>query len=142
MRLKLGSETLTWRSLLALVALAAGLSIVAACGGNEESAAPAEPPPAQSAEPPAETGAAAEPPAETGATEPPAGGSMIQAPGQCGMGTGEKATGEPIKIGAIVTNVPGIDFTWIGGMAGAYFQCVNDNGGINGRPIDFIMEEE
>jgi branched-chain amino acid transport system substrate-binding protein len=27
-------------------------------------------------------------------------------------------------------------------MAGAYFQCVNDNGGIGGRPIEFIMEEE
>jgi branched-chain amino acid transport system substrate-binding protein len=144
MRLKLGSETLKWRSLLALVALVAGLAILAAaCGGDEETAAPAEAPPAESTAPPAETGAA-EPPAETGAAEPPAAGTgnMIQAPGQCGMGTGEKATGEPIKIGAIVTNVPGIDFTWIGGMAGAYFQCVNDNGGINGRPIDFIMEEE
>ena len=147
MRLKLGSETLKWRSLLALLAHVAGLSVgAAACGGDEETAAPpAEPAPAEPpAEPPAETGAATEPPAETGAAEPPATatGNMIQAPGQCGMGTGEKATGEPIKIGAIVTNVPGIDFTWIGGMAGAYFQCVNDNGGINGRPIDFIMEEE
>ncbi|MBV8095311.1 MAG: ABC transporter substrate-binding protein [Acetobacteraceae bacterium] len=27
-------------------------------------------------------------------------------------------------------------------MAGACFQCVNDNGGINGRPVQFIMEEE
>ena len=31
---------------------------------------------------------------------------MIQASGACGLGTGEAATGEPIKIGAIVTNVP------------------------------------
>ena len=58
------------------------------------------------------------------------------------MGTGEAATGEPIKIGGIATNVPGIDFTWITGMAGAYFDCVNDNGGINGRPIEYIVEEE
>ena len=58
------------------------------------------------------------------------------------MGTGEKATGEPIKIGSINTNVPGIDFTWISSMAKAYFDCVNDNGGINGRPIEYIVEDE
>ena len=58
------------------------------------------------------------------------------------MGTGEAATGEPIKLGGIATNVPGIDFTWITSMAGAYFDCVNDNGGINGRPIEYIVEEE
>ena len=137
------------RGRLAVVALlAAGILALAACGGDdEEAAAPPPAPPAEPApppaEPPAETGA---PPAETGAetgeSPTPGGGTMIQASGQCGLGTGEAATGEPIKIGAIVTNVPGIDFTWIGGMAGAYFQCVNDNGGINGRPIEFIMEEE
>jgi branched-chain amino acid transport system substrate-binding protein len=27
-------------------------------------------------------------------------------------------------------------------MAKAYFDCVNDNGGINGRPIQYIVEEE
>jgi branched-chain amino acid transport system substrate-binding protein len=132
--------------------LVAGLAVLAAaCGGDDEEAAPpAEPAPAEPAEPPAEPAEPpaepAEPPAEPAEppAEPPAtgGGSNIQASGACGLGTGEPATGEPIKIGAIVTNVPGIDFTWIGGMAGAYFQCVNDNGGINGRPIEFIMEEE
>ena len=58
------------------------------------------------------------------------------------MGTGEPADGEPIKIGAMATNIPGVDFTWITSMTGAYFQCVNDNGGINGRPIQYIAEEE
>jgi len=138
------------RGRLAVVALlAAGLLALAACGGDEEAAppAPAPPaePPAETAAPPAET---AEPPAETGAetgeTPAPAAGtgSNVQASGQCGIGTGEAASGDPIKIGAIVTNVPGIDFTWIGRMAGAYFECVNDNGGINGQPIEFILEEE
>ncbi|HEY3143179.1 MAG TPA: ABC transporter substrate-binding protein, partial [Acidimicrobiales bacterium] len=69
-------------------------------------------------------------------------GSNIQAHGECGAGTGEAATGEPIKLGAMATNIPGVDFTWITEMAGAYFECVNDNGGINGRPIDYIAEEE
>ena len=60
----------------------------------------------------------------------------------CGAGTGEEATGEPIKIGGMATNIPGVDFTWITEMTGAYFECVNDNGGINGRPIEYIAEEE
>ena len=71
-----------------------------------------------------------------------AAGSNIQASGECGMGTGEEATGDPIKLGGIATNVPGIDFTWITSMTKAYFDCVNDNGGINGRPIEYIVEEE
>jgi branched-chain amino acid transport system substrate-binding protein len=58
------------------------------------------------------------------------------------MGTGEPATGEPIKLGAMATNVPTADFTWITGLTKAYFDCVNDNGGINGRPIEYIAEEE
>jgi len=58
------------------------------------------------------------------------------------MGTGQKATGDPIKLGGIATNVPGIDFTWITGMTKAYFDCVNDNGGINGRPIQYVAETE
>lgn len=80
--------------------------------------------------------------ASTETTEGSTGASNIQAPGECGLGTGEEATGDPIKIGGIATNVPGTDFTWITGMAGAYFDCVNDNGGINGRPIEYIAEEE
>ncbi len=53
----------------------------------------------------------------------------------CGHGTGKKATGTPIKIGGIDMLIPGVDFTTIGKVAKAYFKCVNDNGGINGRPI-------
>ncbi|MGH9213555.1 MAG: ABC transporter substrate-binding protein [Acidimicrobiales bacterium] len=69
-------------------------------------------------------------------------GSNIQAHGECGAGTGEEATGEPIRIGGMATNIPGVDFTWITEMTGAYFDCVNDNGGIGGRPIEYIAEEE
>jgi branched-chain amino acid transport system substrate-binding protein len=69
-------------------------------------------------------------------------GSNIQAHGECGEGTGEEATGEPIELGGMATNIPGVDFTWITEMTGAYFDCVNDNGGIHGRPIEYIAEEE
>lgn len=61
---------------------------------------------------------------------------------KCGAGNGKKATGTPIKLGAIVTKQPGTDFTPITGMAQAYFSCVNDNGGINGRPIQYIVDQE
>jgi branched-chain amino acid transport system substrate-binding protein len=61
---------------------------------------------------------------------------------KCGLGNGKKATGEPIKLGAIATKQPGTDFSEIPRMARAYFQCVNDNGGINGRPVDLVIETE
>jgi branched-chain amino acid transport system substrate-binding protein len=60
---------------------------------------------------------------------------------KCGAGTGQKASGEPIKLGALVTKIPGIDFTDITDAAKAYFDCVNDNGGINGKPVQYIAQE-
>jgi branched-chain amino acid transport system substrate-binding protein len=61
---------------------------------------------------------------------------------KCGLGNGKKATGAPVKLGAIVTKQPGTDFTPITGMAQAFFSCVNDNGGINGRPIQYVVDQE
>jgi len=61
---------------------------------------------------------------------------------KCGAGTGKKATGKPIKMGGIDMLIPGVDFTTIGKTANAYFQCVNDNGGINGRPIKYTLYTE
>jgi branched-chain amino acid transport system substrate-binding protein len=60
----------------------------------------------------------------------------------CGLGNGKPANGPPIKIGAIATKQPGTDFTEGTDGAEAYFECVNENGGINGRPIEFILETE
>jgi branched-chain amino acid transport system substrate-binding protein len=149
------------RSLLGLAA--AGILALAACGdddddggaapttgGGTEPAAETTAPSAETTAPAAETtapGAETTAPADTGgATTEPSGGSggtsNIQAPGECGLGTGEPATGEPIKIGAMATNAPVADFTWITSLTAAYFECVNDNGGINGRPIEYIAEEE
>ncbi len=61
---------------------------------------------------------------------------------KCGAGTGKKATGAPIKLGGIDMLIPGVDFTTIGKVAKAYFDCVNDNGGIRGRPIQYILYNE
>ena len=114
------------RSLFAIVAIS-GL-LFAACGDDDDDSADTASGDTDTTE---ETVAPA-----TGS------GSNIQKSGECAAGTGEEATGEPIKIGAMATNSPVADFTWITGMTAAYFECVNDNGGINGRPIEYIAEEE
>jgi branched-chain amino acid transport system substrate-binding protein len=69
-------------------------------------------------------------------------GSRAAAGSVCGLGNGKKATGAPIKIGGIDMLIPGVDFTTIGKVAKAYFDCVNDNGGINGRPINYTLYTE
>jgi len=69
-------------------------------------------------------------------------GTASAAKAVCGKGTGKKATGTPIKLGGIDMLIPGVDFTTIGKTANAYFQCVNDNGGINGRPIKYKLYTE
>lgn len=61
---------------------------------------------------------------------------------KCGLDNGKKATGSPIKIGAIATMSGGIDFSSAPKSAQAYFNCVNANGGINGRPIQYDYEDD
>jgi branched-chain amino acid transport system substrate-binding protein len=115
------------RSLLAfVVALLVASFALAACGGSDEDSS---------------TGAAtsgATQAADTTAAEP----ATAEGASKCGLGNGEKATGAPIKLGAIVTKQPGTDFSDGPNMSKAFFDCVNDNGGINGRPIEYIIETE
>jgi branched-chain amino acid transport system substrate-binding protein len=76
----------------------------------------------------------------SGSTAPPVGsGKPSPTKSVCGLGTGKKATGRPINIGAIVTVAPGVNWDEITDNVRAYFNCVNDNGGINGRPIKYIV---
>src|SRR4051812_43046903 len=77
-----------------------------------------------------------------GAAAPVGSGTASPTKSVCGMGSGKKATGKPIKMGGIGMLIPGVDFTTIGKFANAYFQCVNDNGGINGRPISYKLYSE
>ncbi|KAE9630097.1 ABC transporter substrate-binding protein [Parasedimentitalea maritima] len=60
----------------------------------------------------------------------------------CGSNTGEAATGEPIIVGGIHGNAAPGDFSASTDAAAAYFSCVNANGGINGRPIDYRVEND
>jgi branched-chain amino acid transport system substrate-binding protein len=60
----------------------------------------------------------------------------------CGLNTGKAATGAPIPIGA-VTSASGIgSFEEADLAAKAYFDCVNANGGIHGRPIVYHDEDD
>jgi branched-chain amino acid transport system substrate-binding protein len=105
------------RRALALCVLAVGLSVlVAACGSDDKSST--------------STGGGG---GSTTTAKKAAAADVTK----CGKKPGTKATGTPIKVGAIVTKQPGTDFTDGANMAEAYFNCVNDNGGINGHPIQY-----
>ncbi|MFD5264803.1 ABC transporter substrate-binding protein [Streptomyces sp. NPDC058335] len=61
---------------------------------------------------------------------------------KCGLSNGKKAAGKPIKVGAISTMSNGVDFSSSPLAAKAYFDCVNANGGINGRPVDYDSQDD
>jgi branched-chain amino acid transport system substrate-binding protein len=131
--------------------------VLGACGSSKTADAPAatpapaateaEAPAATEAEAPAATEAEApaateaEAPAATEAEAPAADGAATAGEG-CGLNNGEKASGDPIVLGNVTTSIPGIDFSVGPAMMDAYFRCVNENGGINGRPIAMKMEND
>lgn len=61
---------------------------------------------------------------------------------KCGLNNGKKATGEAIQIGAVVGKTGPDDFSSSASAAAAYFKCVNENGGINGRPIEYTVVDD
>ncbi len=60
----------------------------------------------------------------------------------CGLNNGQKATGKPIPIGAVTTMSGFFTFKEADDGARAYFDCVNANGGIHGRPIVYHDEDD
>jgi branched-chain amino acid transport system substrate-binding protein len=117
-RTRLGWDRL--RSAVAPLALVASVSMFAvACGSDDKSSTSTS------------GGAAASTTAKPAA-----------AASKCGLGNGKAASGAPIKLGGIATKQPGTDFTDIPNAAKAYFDCVNENGGINGRPVSYVLETE
>lgn len=60
----------------------------------------------------------------------------------CGANTGTPADGAPIVVGGIYSNGAPGDWSSATDAAAAYFACVNANGGINGRPIDYRVEDD
>jgi branched-chain amino acid transport system substrate-binding protein len=121
MRIELGCRAI--RSAVTAAVTAVALSgVVAACGGGDTTSS--------------SSGASSSTAASGGRQTPAAAAST------CGLGNGTTAMGAPIRLGGIATKQPGIDFTDIPNTAKAYFACVNDNGGINGRRIDYTIETE
>ena len=59
---------------------------------------------------------------------------------QCGLSNGQKTTVEPIPVGALVGQTGPDDFS--ASAAAAYFKCVNDDGGIWGRPVDHVVVDD
>ncbi|MBX4922302.1 MULTISPECIES: ABC transporter substrate-binding protein [Rhizobium] len=65
-----------------------------------------------------------------------------QAAASCGDNSGKPATGEPIVIGAITGKTGPDDFSNSTKAAKAYFDCLNANGGIKGRPVKYLVEDD
>ena len=114
----------------AAVVAAVALGVLAGCSSSSSTTSAST---ATSA--PASSGAAASSPSSSSS-------ASTVSTSSCGTKPGVAATGTPINIGAINTKQPGTDFSDIENMAGAYFACVNANGGINGHPIKFFPETE
>lgn len=68
--------------------------------------------------------------------------SPVFAADACGLGNGQKASGEPVQIGAVVGKTGAEDFSSGARAAAAYFKCVNENGGINGRPVNYTVQDD
>lgn len=71
-----------------------------------------------------------------------AGTAGAYAAASCGDGTGTAATGEPIVIGAITGKTGPDDFSNSTKAAKAYLDCLNANGGIKGRPVKYLVEDD
>jgi branched-chain amino acid transport system substrate-binding protein len=101
------------RLIVCLSAVAAASALLVACGGDDESGGGG-------------------------------GGSQEKAasPSKCGLGNGKAARGNAIKVGAVITNGAGVDFSSATDAAAAFFKCVNANGGINGRPVQYTVEND
>jgi len=113
------------RAAAAAAAAIAVLGVLAGCSSSSSTTSATAP--ASSA-----TSSAASSPATSSAT------AASTSTSACGTKPGVAATGTPINIGAIDTKQSGTDFSDIENMTGAYFACVNANGGINGHPIKFF----
>jgi branched-chain amino acid transport system substrate-binding protein len=105
------------------------VSLATACGGDDDGGGSSTGTSAGSA-----SGATA-----AGGSEGGGGGAAGGSP--C-LVTGEAASGEPIKVGSIQSKTGPDDFSSSGQGAKAFFECVNANGGIGGRPVEYLLEDD
>jgi len=123
------NRSVHWRTRTAAAVVAAlSLGVLAACSSSSTSSSSAA----------GGTGSSA----SSAPSAASSGSAGTVSTSSCGTKPGVAATGTPINIGAINTKQPGTDFSDIENMTGAYFACVNANGGINGHPIKFFPVTE
>lgn len=60
----------------------------------------------------------------------------------CRSSGGPPARGAPLWVGAIAGRTGPDDFSSAAAAARAYFQCVNERGGIHGRPVHYLVEDD
>lgn len=68
--------------------------------------------------------------------------TQVYAADNCGLSNGKTATGKPIQVGAVVGKTGPEDFSSAARAATAYFKCVNANGGVNGRPLEYTVADD
>jgi len=68
--------------------------------------------------------------------------AAMAAPPPCRASGGPPAQGAPLRVGAIVGKTGPDDFSSSAGAARAYFRCVNQHGGIHGRPVQYLIEDD
>jgi branched-chain amino acid transport system substrate-binding protein len=121
------NRSVHWRTrTAAAVAAALSLGVLAACSSSSTSSSGSS------------AGSGTSAAASTSASSTASSASGSTSTSACGTKPGVAATGTPINIGAIDTKQAGTDFSDIENMTGAYFDCVNANGGIDGHPIKFF----
>jgi branched-chain amino acid transport system substrate-binding protein len=126
-----------------MIAVVAALTIAACSSDDSSGSATTAKPAATDAPTEATTGDTTG--ATTGDTTGDTTGATTGATGDtlaCGLGNGTPATGDPIVLGAVVGATGPADFSSAAQGAQAYFDCVNANGGINGRPIEYKVEDD
>jgi branched-chain amino acid transport system substrate-binding protein len=126
-RMRIGLASVAAVALLALAGCGSSSNSSSSGGGGSATSA------ATSSAPAGNTGTSG---GSTGTT----GGGTTAAVSSCGTKPGVKATGTPIPIGTIDTHQPGTDFTDGPNTIQAYFNCVNDNGGVNGHPLKLFVQ--
>ena len=125
------NRSVHWRTRAAAAVVAAlSLGVLAACSSSSSSTGSSS----------ASTSTSASSAASSATSSSSSAGTVSTS--SCGTNPGVAATGTPINIGAINTKQPGTDFSDIENMTGAYFACVNANGGINGHPIKYFPVTE
>jgi branched-chain amino acid transport system substrate-binding protein len=119
---------------------AVALLALAGCGSSNNSSSSSSAPSGGSTSSSAATSSSSAATSSAAGTGTSGSGGTTAAVSSCGPKPGTKATGTPINIGTIDTHQPGTDFTDGPNTIQAYFNCVNDNGGVNGHPLKLFVQ--